>query len=331
MDLAMFHEFTELVRHESYTSAAKALNMSQPTLSRHVEALERELNAQLVASVLPVRLTAAGEAVFQSATRMGDVYEALQEDLASLRHVDEERIRVHDAPELEPIAAMVIEAANRLAQERPHVKLAYTSLRAGAAPADAVASLACDLAFEQVIIDERGGEAPEPLAEVESRPLPQTTSRVLVGVPTRSPFAQAPELRLADLRHESFLMRASRTSESLGRSFASACRARGFRPGMTMSLCRANEEFYLLDQGDGLHLLSEWDLKANVSLACNLAQHRVLVPIASDERVSLQWRALFRAEHAAPLARFLDLLTASENDAGANLTPCGAAPRAARA
>lgn len=83
MDINVFREFAEVVLQGSYSAAAKALNLSQPTLSRHVGALEKELNVKLVADILPVRLTPAGDTVLQTALRMDDLYTGMQDELAN--------------------------------------------------------------------------------------------------------------------------------------------------------------------------------------------------------------------------------------------------------
>lgn len=93
MDINVFREFAEVVLQGSYSAAAKALNLSQPTLSRHVGALEKELNVKLVADILPVRLTPAGDTVLQTALRMDDLYTGMQDELAELRRVAPAHIR----------------------------------------------------------------------------------------------------------------------------------------------------------------------------------------------------------------------------------------------
>ncbi len=56
------HEFLVLAKHLNYTSAAQALYISQPTLSRHINALEEELGVSLLnRSRHDVSLTPSGE------------------------------------------------------------------------------------------------------------------------------------------------------------------------------------------------------------------------------------------------------------------------------
>ena len=62
MDTSYMREFLVLAKHLNYTSAAQALYISQPTLSRHISALEEELGVTLLNRTRhAVSLTASGE------------------------------------------------------------------------------------------------------------------------------------------------------------------------------------------------------------------------------------------------------------------------------
>ena len=43
MDIELYREFMTLATHKSFVAAAQALNMSQPSLSRHMATLSREV------------------------------------------------------------------------------------------------------------------------------------------------------------------------------------------------------------------------------------------------------------------------------------------------
>lgn len=48
MDLRVLHYFLTVAREQSFTKAAEQLNITQPTLSRQLAALEEELGAKLL-------------------------------------------------------------------------------------------------------------------------------------------------------------------------------------------------------------------------------------------------------------------------------------------
>lgn len=64
MELESFHEFIELAKRLNFTETARILHMSQPTLSKHISALEKELRISLFDRSGPqLALTSAGQAI----------------------------------------------------------------------------------------------------------------------------------------------------------------------------------------------------------------------------------------------------------------------------
>ncbi len=71
MDLHKLRGFHAVAQSLSFTSAARKLRLTQPTLSLQVKALEEELGAQLLErDSRRVRLTSEGEALFTLASRL---------------------------------------------------------------------------------------------------------------------------------------------------------------------------------------------------------------------------------------------------------------------
>ncbi|MBX9033007.1 LysR family transcriptional regulator [Gordonibacter massiliensis (ex Traore et al. 2017)] len=304
MDIGVFREFAEIVMQGSYSAAAKALNLSQPTLSRHIAALEKELNAELVADVLPVRLTPAGDAVFQAALSMGDLYAGMQDDLAELRRASPERIRIHDTPALGPLLVRLVAAANGTMRAHPRTIVEYVVPRSGKTPREAVAEGLCDLSFVQLVEEvsnerqddgrENGdGSFFEPPEGVRVTAVSRPGNRLVLGVPQE--IAGGTEASLASFRHETFFLLAHRSCEPLKETFVAACRRRGFRPAVRMLPCARPEEFYLMDHGEGVHMLSEDDLAIDASFARRLEERMALVPLADSDGLRLRWHALHRA------------------------------------
>ena len=48
MDFRQLEAFIATVDHQSFSAAAEALYLSQPTISSYIHSLERELNTQLI-------------------------------------------------------------------------------------------------------------------------------------------------------------------------------------------------------------------------------------------------------------------------------------------
>ncbi len=79
-------EFVVFAGYMNFTAAAKALNMSQPSLSRHVSELERRYGCELVDRSTPVlRLTHCGRVLLAQAPELIAAEDALEAHLASAR------------------------------------------------------------------------------------------------------------------------------------------------------------------------------------------------------------------------------------------------------
>jgi DNA-binding transcriptional LysR family regulator len=121
-------EFIVLVSHMSFTTAARELNMSQPSLSRHITELEKELGFELITRDT-VALTAAGRYYMeQISTLLGDFDRAVKRgrDIAKKSHG---KITIWQPP-LEGRAAQIFyEASARLHRIEPFLEIEYKSGR----------------------------------------------------------------------------------------------------------------------------------------------------------------------------------------------------------
>jgi DNA-binding transcriptional LysR family regulator len=89
MRLAHLRSFFAVARHGGFTAGARALHVSQPTVTAQVRALEATYATELfVRRGRGVVLTAAGEALFGIAER---IFEQEEEALALLRNTGELR------------------------------------------------------------------------------------------------------------------------------------------------------------------------------------------------------------------------------------------------
>lgn len=85
MDIELLREFIEFSRAMSVTKAARALNQSTSTLSRHLTAMEDELGAPLyVRDPAGLTLTAAGKTTLDAASVIVDEYDRLRARVGEL-------------------------------------------------------------------------------------------------------------------------------------------------------------------------------------------------------------------------------------------------------
>ena len=85
MDIRVLRYFLTVAREESFSRAADALYLSQPTMSRQIREMEEELGVQLlVRTNRNVRLTQEGQRLRRRAQEIVDLMDKTQEEFASL-------------------------------------------------------------------------------------------------------------------------------------------------------------------------------------------------------------------------------------------------------
>ena len=88
MEIELMREFVVFARYLNFSKAAGKLNLAQPTLSSHVQSMERELGFDLVQRGKRLRLTPAGKRFCAEAERLVASYD---ETVASCRGIAKEK------------------------------------------------------------------------------------------------------------------------------------------------------------------------------------------------------------------------------------------------
>lgn len=194
MDERRLEVFVAVAERLSFSSAARALHLSQPAVSQHVAALERELGAPLFdRSTRRVRLTAAGAALLaRAATLLRDHAEARRAVAAA-----EGRIAgtLAVASSLMIGAYVLPSALARLAERHPelHVRVTIENTEQVVA---ALLDGRADVGFVEGDVSHRDLELHR-LREDE----------LVVIVPAGHRFERAGEVALDDLLREPFVLR----------------------------------------------------------------------------------------------------------------------------
>ena len=92
MELKQLESFVAVVVYRSFTEAAKQLYISQPTISTHIQALEKELESKLITrTTKSIELTNRGKELYECAVKMLDLRDGL---LDKWRSSDEKIVRL---------------------------------------------------------------------------------------------------------------------------------------------------------------------------------------------------------------------------------------------
>ncbi|WP_372491756.1 LysR family transcriptional regulator [Microbacterium croceum] len=125
MNLEQLRGFVEVARLGHFTRASEHLHLAQPSLSRQISTLERELGAELFHRARGhIALTAAGETLLPRAQRMLAEAEAIREEMGELAGLRRGRVRLGATPTL--CISLVAEAISVFHAAHPGVELQLT-------------------------------------------------------------------------------------------------------------------------------------------------------------------------------------------------------------
>ncbi|MEO5662701.1 MAG: LysR family transcriptional regulator [Nocardioides sp.] len=202
----------------SFSAAATSLGISQPAVSQHISALERQVGSTLVLrGSRPVELSRAGVLLAAHGRALVARLEAAEHDLAEVLDRADRRLRLGSVPTA--LASFVPPAIARLRRELPDLALTVTD--------DHMQGLLPRLRDRELDLAVGFGLDERDHADLVVVPLFEDAYRVLL--PTGHRLARATrDPTLADLKGETWVGGAARSTWF--NVVRDACRARGFEP-----------------------------------------------------------------------------------------------------
>lgn len=214
MDLRALRYFVEVVRQNSFTRAADALHVTQPTISKMVKALEEELGGPLLLREgRGVQLTDAGQVVHAHALQLLAQSQQLRQEVAEIDGMARGTLTVGVAPTIGHYVAPVIALFQR---RYPGVELRLDESGARG-QRQRVLDGAIDMSMG--LLDP--GDTPLDSYAIAR----QKTRAVFAAAEVDDPDAP---VRWADLRHHPFVLYAS--DFALHQTVLEHCAAAGFTP-----------------------------------------------------------------------------------------------------
>lgn len=245
--------FRVVVRNGSIGAGARELGWTQPAVSQHLAALEREVGTQLLLrSSSGVTPTEAGRRLASHAEAIAAQLEAAEEELADITALRRGRVRFATFPSA--AAALLPPALALLRETAPGVDVTFEELE----PPDAIPAL-LDNQLDLALVFRYGCTDVDAEGTLEWTPLLE--DRVLAVLPHDHPRALDPALRLADLADDDWIAGCERCRANL----VSSARAAGFAPRVRYSTDDATVVQRLVEHCAGVALLPEITLEASRS------------------------------------------------------------------
>lgn len=201
LDLRRVRVFHSVVEHGSFSAAAVALDYTQPAVSHHVSALEREIGQRLInRSVRPLSLTPAGQRLHQAAVIALAEFERAEHDLAALTSGAVGSVALGSV--VSGLRTVVAPTTRAFRRRFPEVELSLTEGQPGPLLAD-LRSGRLDVA---ITIQPDGWAPPDPAVYV-SRVLAEHTLVLVVAAGHRLAGRRA--VRLRELTGERWVLPAA--------------------------------------------------------------------------------------------------------------------------
>lgn len=245
--------FRTVVRNGSIGAGARELGWTQPAVSQHLAALEKEVGTQLLLrSSSGITPTEAGKRLAAHAEAIAAQLHAAEEELADITALRRGSVRFGTFPSAAAVILPPVLA--RLHESAPDLDVTFEELE----PPDAVTALRegeLDLAlvfrYPCTDIDAEGTLEWMPLIE----------DRVLAVLPQGHPRADDPDLRLADLAEEQWVAGCERCRANL----INNARRAGFVPKVRHTTDDATVVQRLIQHRGGVALIPETALEASPS------------------------------------------------------------------
>lgn len=182
-----------VAKTRSFTKSAEELSLTQPAVSQHIKALERELDTRIfLRGQRELRLTEEGEIAVSYAKKMYALYLNLQQDLRDERN-QIRRLTVGVTPTAE--SSSISQILARYVNENPslhitiisdHIKNLYERLASYELDLAIVEGVAADPAFNTILLD---------------------TDYLVLAVANDNPLAKKSMVTLAELKKEKLILR----------------------------------------------------------------------------------------------------------------------------
>lgn len=130
MNIEHLREFLELANTLNFTKASQNLHMTQPTLSRHIAELERQVGSPLFTRTsTSVKLTHAGRLLYEKANALMANYSSILEDVHAAATLHTTTLKVSGSSVQPTISRLFSKMATRAAFEGRPIRFEYYKTR----------------------------------------------------------------------------------------------------------------------------------------------------------------------------------------------------------
>lgn len=239
MDMNYLVEFVELAKRLSFTETSRALGMNQPTLSKHIAALEQSIRMTLFDRTgNHLKLTKAGAALLPGAYKVIDAYSDFQALATDLRKNPPPRLVLYGLSDESPSTEILGIIVSALKENYGTQFLEVKSDRKRT-PESILDSKDADMVLDSADMEDGLEERNERATLMKTLPL-------VAFVDIQHPLSEYGELPLAAFKNVELLKCEGVYIERSWCHIARACQAAGFQPKTRTVHCSSTAEMLTL-------------------------------------------------------------------------------------
>jgi DNA-binding transcriptional LysR family regulator len=236
--------FVVLAEELNFSQAARRLNLSQPPLSRQIQALEEKLGCRLfLRNTRAVSITPAGTLFLADARGLLNQLDAATEAVRRAEGGETSRLRLGFVGAL--LDEDLVQTLQRFRELNPRCQIHLTDLT----PAPQLTALRAGNLDGAFI-----GAHPQALAP-EFRALVWKREPLGIALPAAHPLAAAPALQLGQLCEEGWVMVSREAAPAFRQQFASWCERAKFKPRIVQESERVAAVLTMVAASQGISLL----------------------------------------------------------------------------
>lgn len=291
MTLNQLKYFIAVVRCLSFTEAAKSLFMTQPALSRQIQAMEAELGTQLfIRDKKTLKLTPGGSALYSKLPDFLRQYEEMMEDARNANRDFEGQLRIgfldiYDASQLFP---SVVEAFQR---NHGGIRLTMERFSLGELPErlyEGKLDIICTYGFS--LFDK---------PDLVTVNVQKFDSCIMFN--KDHPLANKPDLTMDDLRQERFIQLGSEASQEGYQYIANLISRGGISP--EVQYVEKNDDVLLwVEMGCGIAVTSDRTVERHNP---KVVIRELNMPEVKGHDITMAWR---RSNYNPAIALFMELM-----------------------
>lgn len=263
MELRQFVYAVKVAEYQSFSKAASALHIAQPSLSQQVLKLEQELGVQLFNRNRSLEPTYAGVRFVEQAAKILDMITQLQSEMHDMAEMRRGRLRIGTLPMTG--SHILPQALSQFCEQYRGIEVVLVE-ETTAILEDLTAKGQTDLTLLSL-----------PISEPTLEWVPLKEEEICLALPPKHPFARREAIRVCELAQEPFIL--LKPGQGFRQIAMDICKKAGFTPSIVFECSNIDTVQSLVAAGMGISFVPKM-VKRTASNDWMSPVYRDITPVA---------------------------------------------------